>query len=99
MKIDNIIIMNKNSNSSSINSSKENGSLVKNETLSMLIGLGMVGSAAGFALYTKRTGSMLKQMEQIAKNKQKRMPPPRVGPHTKAEWDKIRPRFDKDEFV
>ena len=81
------------------NGGEGNGSFIKNETLSMIIMLGMVGTAAGFTMYTKRTGSMLNQLEQIAKNKQRRMPPARVGPHTKEEWDKIRPRIDKDDFV
>jgi hypothetical protein len=69
-----------------------------NNMFSMIVVLGMVGAAAGFTMYTKRAGTMLKQMEQISKNKARRMPPPRVGPKTKEEWDKIRTRFDKDDF-
>lgn len=65
----------------------------------MLIVLGMIGASAGFTMYTKRTATMIRQMEQVSKNKAKRMPPPRVGPKTKQEWDKVRPRFDKDEFI
>ena len=65
----------------------------------MIIVLGMVGTAAGFTAYTKRSGQMLKQLEFIAKQKQRRTPPRPVGPMTKEEWDKIRPRFDKDEFI
>jgi hypothetical protein len=65
----------------------------------MLVMLGMVGASAGFTLYTKRTASMLKQIDQISKNKARRMPPSRIGPLTKGEWDKVKPRFDKDEFV
>jgi hypothetical protein len=61
--------------------------------------LGMVGASAGFAFYTKRTASMIRQMDQIGKNKARRMPPAKIGPMTKPEWDKVRPRFDKDEFV
>jgi hypothetical protein len=65
----------------------------------MVIVLGMIGASAGLAMYTKRTGTMIKQMEQISKNKAKRMPPRQTGPMTKNEWDKVRPRFDKDEFL
>ena len=70
-----------------------------NNTFGMLVVAGMVGAAAGLTMYTKRSGAMLKQMEQMSKNKARRMPPSKVGPMTKKEWDKVRPRFDKDEFV
>ncbi|KAL3943037.1 MAG: hypothetical protein SGBAC_002855 [Bacillariaceae sp.] len=43
---------------------------------------GMVLTSAGFAMYTRRTGQMLKQMEYATKSKAKRMPPPKVGPMT-----------------
>eukprot|EP00980_Cylindrotheca_fusiformis_P013719 scaffold3526_cov115-Cylindrotheca_fusiformis.AAC.9 len=78
-------------------SKKENN--IKDDTLGMLIVGGMVAAAAGFTLYTKRTGQMLQQMEQMGKNKARRMPPPKIGPQTKEEWDKVRPRFDKDELI
>jgi hypothetical protein len=65
----------------------------------MLVVLGMVGTAAGFTMYTKRAGTMLRQLEQVSKNKARRMPlPPRVVPQTKEEWYKLRHRFDKDEY-
>lgn len=57
----------------------------------------VLGSSAGFTLYTKKTGSMLRQMEQISQN-QLRNRPPKTGPPTKEEWEKMRPRIDKDEF-
>jgi hypothetical protein len=71
----------------------------QDSTFGMVIVLGMIGATAGFTMYTKRTGTMLRQMDQISKNKARRMPARSVGPMTKAEWDKARPRFDKDEFI
>ena len=71
----------------------------KSQTFGMLVVLGMVGTAAGFTMYTKRTGAMLKQMERVAERQALRTPPRPIGPMTKQEWDKIRPRFDKDEFI
>jgi hypothetical protein len=70
-----------------------------NDTFAMLVVAGMVATAASFTMYTKRTGQMLKQMDQITKNKARRMPPSKIGPMTKQEWNKSRPRFDKDEFI
>jgi hypothetical protein len=70
-----------------------------NDTFGMLVVAGMVATAAGMTMYTKRAGTMLKQMDQISKNKAKRMPATKIGPMAKTEWDKVRPRFDKDEFV
>jgi hypothetical protein len=70
-----------------------------NNTFAMIAVAGMVATAFSFTMYTKRTGQMLKQMDQIAKNKAKRMPPTKIGPLTKNEWEKVRPRYDKDEFV
>jgi hypothetical protein len=64
----------------------------------MVIVLGMIGASAGFALYTKRTGQLLKQFEHYASQQQKRSPKRQIGPMTKEEWDKIRPRFEKDDF-
>ena len=71
----------------------------KSQTFGMLVVLGMVGTAAGFTMYTKRSSAMLKQLERIATRAEMRKPPRYIGPLTKEEWDKIRPRFDKDEFV
>jgi len=70
-----------------------------NDLLGKVILLGMIGSAAGFAMYTKRTSSMIRQLDQISKNQARRKPPRTIGPYTKEEWDKIRPRIDKDDFV
>lgn len=63
----------------------------------MLLVLGMIGASAGFTMYTKRTGQMLRQMEHIAQQQAKRAPPRPIGPMTREEWDKIRPRFGKDD--
>ena len=60
--------------------------------------LGMIGASAGFTMYTKRTGQLLRQYEHIALQQAKRRPQRPIGPMTKAEWDKIRPRFEKDDF-
>lgn len=75
-----------------------NGNGNDNNTLSMLIMLGIVGTAAGFTMYTRRTASMLKQMEHMSKQQAKRQPARKIGPYTKEEWDKIRPRLEKDEL-
>mmetsp|Transcript_35159 Transcript_35159/g.85157 ORF Transcript_35159/g.85157 Transcript_35159/m.85157 type:complete len:94 (+) Transcript_35159:227-508(+) len=69
-----------------------------NEALVKVIVGGMVLTSAGFAMYTRRTGQLLKQMEHASKSKAKRMPPPKIGPMTQSEWDKVRPRIDKDDF-
>lgn len=70
----------------------------KDDTIGMLVMGGMVLSAAGFVLYTRRTESMLRQMNHIAESRAKRCPPRKPGPMTKEEWDKVRPRFEKDDF-
>ncbi|GAX14505.1 hypothetical protein FisN_11Hh033 [Fistulifera solaris] len=57
----------------------------------------VLGSSAGMTLYTKRTGSMLQTMNQITQN-QLAKNPPKFGPLTKKEWEKLRPRFEKDDF-
>jgi hypothetical protein len=57
----------------------------------------VLGSSAGFTLYTRKTGAMLRTMENITAN-QLRNRPPQYGPPNKAEWEKLKPRIDKDEF-
>lgn len=66
-------------------------------TLSYAIAILVLGSSAGFTLYTKRAGSMLRAMKQVEENQLKRNPK-KVGPPTKEQWEKLRPRIDKDEF-
>ena len=58
----------------------------------------MLGCSAGLTFYTKRTNSMLKQMEKVQKQQVIRKGPVKSGPQTKQEWDKTRPRFEKDDF-
>ena len=57
----------------------------------------ILGSSAGLTLYTKKTGSMLQTMKRM-EEAQLRNHPPRIGPPTKQEYEKLRPRIDKDEF-
>mmetsp|Transcript_15021 Transcript_15021/g.42429 ORF Transcript_15021/g.42429 Transcript_15021/m.42429 type:complete len:88 (-) Transcript_15021:132-395(-) len=85
-------------NITSTNTTDTSSTTPSSDTIGKIIMLGLIGSAAGFTLYTKRTGAMIRQLDQITKNKAQRMPPPRIGPHTKAEWEKIRPRFEKGDF-
>lgn len=63
-----------------------------------VIVLGMIGASAGFTMYTKRTGQLLRQFEHISQQQAKRKPTRPIGPMTKDEWDKLRPRFEKDDF-
>ena len=65
--------------------------------LQLGIAIVILGTSAGFTLYTKRAGAMLRGMEKMQET-QLRKHPPRIGPHTKEEWEKLRPRIDKDEF-
>lgn len=57
----------------------------------------VLGSSAGMVLYTKRTNAMLQSMNQMKQNQMARNPP-KFGPPTKKEWEKLRPRFEKDDF-
>jgi hypothetical protein len=67
--------------------------------LGMIVVMGMVGTAAGVTMYTKRgAGTLLKQMGQVSQNKARRVLPARVAPKTKEEYYKLRHRFDKDEY-
>jgi hypothetical protein len=57
----------------------------------------ILGTSAGFTLYTKKADSMLRRMNQVTEN-QLRRNPPKFGPPTKEQWERLRPRIDKDEF-
>ena len=57
----------------------------------------VLGSSAGFTLYTKNSSSILQGMNQVTKNQMKRNPP-KIGPPTKEEWEKMRPRFQKGDW-
>jgi hypothetical protein len=62
------------------------------------VGVAMMATSAGLMLYTKKTGSMLETMKNVHQNQVARRGPVKFGPPTRTEWDKIRPRFEKDEF-
>lgn len=57
----------------------------------------MLATSAGFVMYPKRASSMLRTINEMNENALRRRPP-KIGPPTKQEWEKLRPRFDKDEF-
>lgn len=57
----------------------------------------MIATSAGFTLYTKRASSMLRTMEEITERQHIRNPP-KFGPPTKEEWEKLRPRWEKDDI-
>jgi len=56
----------------------------------------MIGASAGFTLYTRKTSSMLQQMDKV---KRFRRLPVKFGPMTKAEWDKIKPQNGGDGWL
>lgn len=56
----------------------------------------MLGISAGFTMYPRKVGSMLQRMKLVDQARLKRNPP-KYGPPTKEEWEKMRPRFDKDD--
>jgi len=58
----------------------------------------VLGTSAGFTLYTRKAGSMLQRFEQVTENQLRHRGRPKFGPQTKEQWDKTRPRIDKDEF-
>ena len=68
-----------------------------NNALPLGIMILLLGTSAGFTMYTKKSASMLSAMKQIEKN-QLRNRPPKFGPPTKEMHEKMKPRIDKDEF-
>ena len=48
----------------------------------------------GLTLYTKKTKSMLNQMERVSKSQAQRKGPPKFGPKTKDEHEKTRVSID-----
>ncbi|CAB9514449.1 expressed unknown protein [Seminavis robusta] len=56
-----------------------------------------LAASAGFTMYTKRASSMLRTMEKVTE-RQKLRNPPRIGPPTKEEWEKMRPRWTDDDI-
>jgi hypothetical protein len=81
--------------SKALSSTTNNG---KDTTFAMIIMVGLLGSSMGFSLYTRRTARILKQFERVAKNKEMRMPPTRIGPDNKKEWDKKKSRWEDDDW-
>jgi hypothetical protein len=65
--------------------------------LQLGIALLVLGTSAGFTLYTRKAGSMLRRMEQVAENQLKSQRPV-FGPPTREYAEKMKPRIDKDEF-
>jgi hypothetical protein len=65
--------------------------------LQLSIAVIVLGSSAGLTLYTKRTAGMLRAMKTMEETQLKKHPP-KVGPPTKKEWDKLRQRFEKDDL-
>mmetsp|Transcript_5601 Transcript_5601/g.7263 ORF Transcript_5601/g.7263 Transcript_5601/m.7263 type:complete len:99 (-) Transcript_5601:457-753(-) len=65
--------------------------------LQLSLGVLIVGASAGLTLYTKRTSSMLSTLNKMNQNAKIRNPP-KYGPPTKAEWEKLKPRMSDDEF-
>jgi hypothetical protein len=57
----------------------------------------VLGSSAGFTLYTKKAGAMITAMNRVSATQLKNRPP-KFGPPTKQEWEKMKPRIDPDEF-
>jgi hypothetical protein len=58
----------------------------------------ILGASAGLTLYTKRTSTILHQMERASKNATERKGPQKFGPKTKSDWDKLRNRWEKDDL-
>jgi len=74
-------------------SSSGDSSSTSPNALSWAIAILVLGTSAGFTLYTKRAGSMLSRIEQVTEREIKRKGPNyKIGPHTRSEWDKITKR-------
>lgn len=58
----------------------------------------VLGTSASFVLYTKRADTLINSWKQINTTYMKNHPR-KIGPPTKEQWEKLRPRFDKDEFI
>ena len=58
----------------------------------------ILGASAGLTLYTKRTSTILNQMERATKNSIERKGPQKFGPRTKNDWEKFRNRWEKDDL-
>lgn len=57
----------------------------------------VLATSAGFTLYSRKADAMLRRMEQITENQMRRSPP-KFGPPTKLQSEKMRTRIDNDDF-
>jgi hypothetical protein len=62
------------------------------------MGLLLIGTSAGLTLYTKKTQSILNQMNRMKRNRDMRLPKKLEGPLTKEEWERTRSRWEKDDL-
>jgi hypothetical protein len=62
------------------------------------MGLLLLGTSAGLTLYTKKTQSILNQMNQMKRNREMRFPKKMEGPLSKEEWERTRSRWEKDDL-
>lgn len=58
----------------------------------------ILGASAGLTLYTKRTSTIINQIDRASKNAIERRGPQKFGPRTKMEWEKLRNRWEKDDL-
>mmetsp|Transcript_18893 Transcript_18893/g.25997 ORF Transcript_18893/g.25997 Transcript_18893/m.25997 type:complete len:93 (-) Transcript_18893:323-601(-) len=65
--------------------------------LQLSLGVLLLGASAGLTLYTKKTSQMLSHLNKMNQNAKIRNPP-KYGPPTKQEWEKMRPRMNNDEL-
>lgn len=65
--------------------------------LQLALGALLLGASAGLTLYTKRTGSMIAQLDRASRNATVRRGPPKYGPKTKVEWERTRNRWESDD--
>ena len=64
--------------------------LTLDEYLFLFFSTIIVMAQPGLTLYTKKTRSMLNQMERVSKSQAQRKGPPKFGPKTKDEHEKTR---------
>mmetsp|Transcript_18868 Transcript_18868/g.34001 ORF Transcript_18868/g.34001 Transcript_18868/m.34001 type:complete len:100 (+) Transcript_18868:421-720(+) len=66
--------------------------------LQLALGAIILGTSAGLTFYTKRTGTMMNQLERASKNATVRRGPQKDGPKTKLEYEKTKNRWEKDDL-
>mmetsp|Transcript_36658 Transcript_36658/g.76316 ORF Transcript_36658/g.76316 Transcript_36658/m.76316 type:complete len:90 (-) Transcript_36658:937-1206(-) len=75
---------------------KSDSNKMNPSTLSYAMAAIVLGSSAGMTFYSRRSGQMLSRMKQVTENQRLRNPP-KFGPPTRAEWEKLRPRHSFDD--